>query len=214
MREKTVFLVRNVAEDKFGGGEIYQLFLARELKRNGFSPIILTNSRQLLAEAKKEDIETLRPPYIGRQDWSGWRNVLLPIYGVKQLKLKKWYKAVFKEYKPTVVNIQSRDEWIAATMAAKELGIKILWTDHADFKNWVLWNVNSRLKNAIGKKIIKMSKYAEKVIFVSKNIESETRAMIAPKVLANSIIIRNGVNDSFDKYKNIKEVKKLYEYKK
>ena len=167
---KEVFLIRNVASEKYGGGEIYQLFLARELKKNGFKPIILTNSRQLLVEAKKEEIKILCPPYINNQNWSGWRNILLPIYCAYQLKLKRWYKKTFKEYRPVAVNIQSRDEWIAATLAAQELGIRVLWTDHADFRNWVLWNVNSRLKNAIGKKIIKMSQYAEKVIFVSEDV--------------------------------------------
>lgn len=210
MKEKMIFLVRNVAKDKFGGGEIYQLSLARELKKNGFEPIILTNSKQLLTRAKKEKIKTLCPPYIENQNWSGWRNILLPIYYVYQLRLKKWYKNIFKEYKPAVVNIQSRDEWIATTLAAKELGIRVLWTDHADFRNWVLWNVNDRLKNAIGKKIIKVSQYAEKVIFVSENIELETRAMIAPKTLVNSIVIKNGVNDLLGDYKNIKEIKNSF----
>ena len=75
---------------------------------------------------------------------------------------------------------------------------------------YILWNVNNRLKNAIGKKIIKISQYAEKVIFVSENIESETKAMIAPKTLANSIVIKNGVNDSLNDYKKIKETKNTF----
>ena len=169
---ETIFLIRNVAMDNYGGGEIYQVKLAEALKKYGFNPIIITNSKELIKNAKRGKIKYLVPPYMKNQNWSGWRNILLPIYCVYQLKLKRWYKKIFKEYKPVAVNIQSRDEWIAATLAAKESEVRVLWTDHADFRNWVLWNVNNRLKNAIGKKIIKMSQYAEKVIFVSENIES------------------------------------------
>ena len=207
---ETIFLIRNVAMDNYGGGEIYQVKLAEALKKYGFNPIIITNSKELIKNAKRGEIKYLVPPYMKNQNWSGWRNILLPIYCVYQLKLKRWYKKIFKEYKPVAVNIQSRDEWIGATLAAKESEVRVLWTDHADFRNWVLWNVNNRLKNAIGKKIIKISQYAEKVIFVSENIESETKAMIAPKTLANSIVIKNGVNDSLNDYKKIKETKNTF----
>ena len=210
--ERKVFLVRNVAPEKYGGGEIYQLFLAEELKKNGFNPVILTNSEGLLSEAKKRKIETLQPPYIKRQNWSGWRNVLLPIYGLKQFKLEQWYKKIFEKYKPEVVNIQSRDEWIAVTKVAKKMGVRVLWTDHADFRNWVLWNVNNPLKNIIGKKIIELSKDAEKVIFVSKEVELETRRMIVPKKIKNSIVIENGVRDLFDEYEKVKMLNDSYIY--
>ena len=39
-----VFLIRNVAACDFGGGEIYQLRLANELRINGFRPVIISNS--------------------------------------------------------------------------------------------------------------------------------------------------------------------------
>ena len=198
-----IFLVRNVAEDAFGGGEIYQLELAKRLKNNGFCPIIITNSKKLLHEAKSEDIQFLKPPYLAQQNWSGWRNLLLPKYLLFQNRLKRWYIEMIKKYQPTVINIQSRDDMIAGTLAAKKCGVKILWTDHADFKNWVLWNVNNRFKNALGKKIIKLSSDVDKVIFVSKRIEEETRRLIAPKKLQNSIVIRNGVEDGFDKYRAV-----------
>ena len=137
MKEKVVFLVRNVSKEKFGGGEMYQLLLANELKKKGFLPIILTNSYELIKKAKEEDVGVLVPPYIENQNWSGWKNILLPIYYFKQRKLKKWYKNAFSKYNPVAVNLQSRDDMIAGTIAARGRNIKVLWTDHADFKNWV-----------------------------------------------------------------------------
>lgn len=204
MQKSSVFLIRNVALEKYGGGEAYQLKLAEELKKNGFLPIIVSNSERLLKNAKKSGFETLVPPYCERQNWSGWRNILLPMYWIYQKKLKKWYKRAIRQYGPKVVNIQSRDDFLAATLAAKECNVRILWTDHADFKNWVLWNVNDKFKNVIGKKIIKLSGYVEKVIFISKNVELETKKMIAPKKIMNSVAIENGVDDLLYEYKEVR----------
>lgn len=212
MNNKTVFLIRNVGPNKFGGGEIYQLRLAEQLKKSGFCPIIFTNSRQLIKDARKVGFKTLVPPYLRRQNWSGIWNLGLPFYFAYQLRLKKWYKSAIKKYQPEVVNIQSRDDLIAATLASKKMRIKILWTDHADFCNWVLNNVNVKCKNIIGKKIIRCSRYAEKVIFVSKNVEKKTRKMIRPLQIKNAIVIENGVVDEKEKYKNIKPRKNGFIY--
>ena len=208
--KKTVFLIRNVAPEKYGGGEIYQLKLAGELKKNGFLPIIVTNSEELLRNAKESSFETLVPPYYERQNWSGWRNILLPMYWIYQKKLERWYRKVIRQYDPKVVNIQSRDDFLAATLAAKECGVWILWTDHADFRNWVLWNVDNKFKNIIGKKIIRLSRYVNKVIFVSENIKLETEKIIASKKISNTIVIENGVEDELDEYKKVQKIENSF----
>ena len=202
-----VFLIRNVGVGGFGGGEIYQLKLAKELKKAGFVPVIVTNSRELLKRANRLGFKTLVPPYMKNQNWSGWRNALLPIYFGYIWRLKKWYEDIFKYHKPSVINIQSRDDFLAATMAGRKYGIRILWTDHADFRNWVLWNVNVKYKNTIGKEIVKLSRYADKVIFVSKKVKEETEKMIKPIVIHNDIVIENGVIDEKRDYDNIKTIK-------
>ena len=205
--DKRVLLVRNVHPNTYGGGESYQLFLADALKRNGFDPIIISSSERLLKKAKCFKYKFVRAPFCRNQNWSGWRNILIPIYLVWQIRLYFWYRKQIKKYRPIVMNIQSRDDWLAGTLAAKRNGVDVLWTDHADFKNWVLWNVNSTYKNFIGKKIIKYSKFAKKVIFVSENLAKETKKMIAPKEIKNSIVIENGVRDRKDYYKNVKSQK-------
>ncbi len=88
----TVFLIRNIEPSMYGGGETYQLILARLLSENGFEPFIVSSSRELLRVARKDGFKTIRAPYINRQIWSGWRNVLFPIYFVKIMKLRGWYK--------------------------------------------------------------------------------------------------------------------------
>lgn len=203
--QQRVMLIRNVSTNNYGGGEIYQLKLAKELKQHGFSPIIVTNSRKLLLKAKELDYITLKPPYCRQQNWSGWRNVFLFKYWLFQKKLAKWYEIKMKELRPVAVNIQSRDDMIAGTRVAKKLGIRVIWTDHADFKNWVLWNVNVLLKNRIGKRIIQLSSEASNVIFVSKIVKEETEAMICPKMLKNTMVVENGVEDELEKYVHVRE---------
>lgn len=199
---QTVFLIRNVAPEMYGGAEIYQLKIAAQLEKHGFCPIIVTNSTRLIEESERLGIKVLIPPYLRNQNWSGWRNLLLPGYFVFQRKLMRWYRKKFDEYKPSVINVQSRDDMIAATMVATESDVRVLWTDHADFLNWTLWNVNVRLKNAIGKKIIKLSAVVDKVVFVSQNLRRQTEKMIAPKKLCNTIVIENGVEDVAKLYRD------------
>ncbi len=199
-----IFLIRNVSPEKFGGGETYQLKLAEELKKHGFTPAILTNSEKLLGVAKRQKIKTFVPPYIKNQNWSGLKNFLLPIYFLRLRRQQKWYEDLFKREKPDVVNIQSRDDWISATLAAKKLGIKILWTDHADFRNWVLWNVEEKFKNPIGKKIAKLSKVADKIIFISEYERNWFTSFPSLRKQKNLTVIPNGVKDELAEYEGVK----------
>lgn len=201
MAKRRVFLIRNVTG--FGGGEVYQLNMARLLKASGFEPFIVTNSRELKLRAKRAGYNVLVPPYIRRQNWSGFFNILLPWYVIKLHRLRRWYRRVFSEYRPETVNIQSRDDYLAATKVAKKCGIRVLWTDHADFKNWVLWNLNVKMKNLIGKRIMKLSREAEKVIFVGDRIYKETAKMILPYRFQNAVVIRSGVFDERSEYAGI-----------
>ena len=202
-RSQRVFLVRNVAPELYGGGETYQLMLADELKKYGFEPYIVTASRGLLNEARKRKIDIIEAPYIDRQNWSGWRNILFPVYFIEIMKLRKWYRQVFDKYKPEMINIQSRDDWIAATVVAKKMGIKVLWTDHMDFRSWVLTNVNMWYKNWIGKWILKCAKRADKIIMISDFERRSFEKMVKPRKYKNLVTIKNGVEDEFSKYKGV-----------
>lgn len=201
---KKVFLIRNVASEKYGGGETYQIKLGLMLRKYGFESVILTSSSGLLKAAKENKIEAIKVPYVDRQNWSGWRNILFPIYFVKMMKLKKWYNKIFEEYRPGVVNIQSRDDWIAATGVAKKMGIRVLWTDHMDFRSWVLTNVNVWYKNWIGKWILKCAKKADKIIMISDFERKSFEKIVKPRKYDNLETIKNGVEDECGDYKNIK----------
>ena len=200
---KTVMLVRNVVPEYYGGGESYQLLLAEELKKHDFLPVIVTSSEKLLKEAGRLGYEAVRAPFCKNQNWSGWRNILRPIYYIWQIRLQKWYQKQIKKYNPVALNIQSRDDWIAATLAGKKCGVKVLWTDHIDFRTWVLKNVNVKYKNFIGKWILKLADIPEKIIMISDYEYGAFKKTVAPRKFDNLVVIKNGVEDLAEKYKDI-----------
>lgn len=200
----TVFLIRNIAPECYGGGESYQIELAKVLKKKGYRPIIFTASKKLLKNAKDEKIETVKAPYLKMQNWSSWRNLLLPIYYVWQIKLKKWYKGQIKKYNPVLLNVQSRDELIGATLAGVKCKKRVIWTDHADFRTWSLVNVNVKVKNQIGKWILRCGKKVYRIILINDYEREFFEKLVYPRTFSNLEVIKNGVLDEYEKYKNIK----------
>ena len=202
--KKTVLLIRNVAPEKYGGGESYQLMLAGQLKKHGFCPVVLSSSRKLRAEAKKAGYATEECPFLTRQNWSGWRNLLYPVYLAQISHLSKWYAEIFRKYQPVAINVQSRDDWLAATPVAKKLGIRVLWTDHMDFRSWVMQNVDHPIKNPIAKRILKTAKLADKVIFISDFERKYFGSIRRAQALRNLTVIKNGAIDSAAKFKDVR----------
>ncbi len=210
LMSENVLLIRNVAPDKFGGGETYQIELGQMLLRHGLMPVVVTASRRLLKEAKNAGMKVAKAPYIERQDWSGWKNLLLPIYVFKQWKLKRWYRGIFLKYQPMVINVQSKDEWIAATIAAKKMGVPVVWTDHIDLRTWVLQNVKTFGKNFIGKWVLRCAKKADKIVMIS-DFERKHFERVAGK-MRNVVTIKNGVEDRRDSYRDIEAKKNSFCY--
>ena len=74
-----------------------------------------------------------------------------------------------------------------------------------DFRSWVLQNVEQKYKNAIGKKILRLAKYADRVIFISdfeRNYFENLIKKTSIKNLTNLVTIKNGAIDSFSNYQN------------
>lgn len=204
MKNKKVFLIRNIAPDKYGGGETYQIKLGLILKNNGFEPYILTASKGLLRESRSCGIKAIKTPYLRQQNWSGWRNLLLPLYCIELFRLRTWYRRVLRKYKPEVINIQSRDEWLTVTKIAKKMRIRVLWTDHMDFRSWVLQNVGVWYKNVIGKKVLRVARQADYIIMISDYERKYLDDITKKHILNNVLVIKNGVSDKYEEYKNVK----------
>ena len=212
MNKKKVFLIRNVAPGMYGGGETYQIKLGLMLQKEGFETYIVTASDGLIKDAKKKGIKTIKSPYLSRQNWSGWRNALFPIYCIKIMKLRGWYRELLKGYRPAVVNVQSRDDWIAVTPVAKKMAIRVLWTDHMDFRSWVLTNVDVWYKNWIGKWLLRCVRGVDKIIMISDYEKKCFDELVGKNKFKNVEVIKNGAKDELKKYNNVDAKKNSFCY--
>ena len=201
-----IILIRNTIPEFYGGGETFQLTISRILSKNNFTPVVFTSSQKLLESTQDQKIIAQNSPFLRFQNWSGLRNFLLPIYLLWQKYLSFWYRKQFNKYQPAAIIVQSRDDLIAATLAAKKMHIPVFWLDHMDFRSWVLQNVDQKYKNYIGKKILRIAKNVEKIIFISDYERKYFEELISHtkiKKLKNLITIKNGAIDRYAEFEAI-----------
>lgn len=193
-----VLLIRNAAASDFGGAERIPAFISKELLSYDLDPIILSRSKKTLDFAHSMGIKTKKTWWWPRQNWSGWRVGLFPIYFIWQIILVFYYIALFKRLQPVTIHIQSKDDFIAATYAAKFLGIHCFWSDYADLKH--IWrNLGIWYKNPIGKLVYRAAKIPSSIIVVSQKDLEEILVHLPDKdsVVAGKLkVIYNGVYDT------------------
>ncbi len=194
---KNIGLVRNCRPNDFGGAEKYQIELAKGLKSNGFNPTIITSSLKLQEEAKKQKILVIKAPFLLQQNWSGYRNLFLPIYFIWQIYLYFWYRKIIKKTKLDVLHLQSRDDFIAGTLAGKHLKKHLVWTDHADFRAFIFQNINLPFKNFIGKYIYRLAKNVPYITTISHYEKTAIERILAPRKIHNLSVVYNGVYDFY-----------------
>lgn len=175
MSSRNVIIIRNAAKSDFGGGERMPVFIARELKQYNLNPIMLSSSKKLLHFAQQQGVKHVKSWWWPRQDWSGRRALLFPVYVLWQVILSLYYFVVFVTLRPTAVSLQSKDDFIAGTFAARALGIKVSWVDHGDLK--AIWmNHEVWYKNPVGK-FVYLASYGVHTIAIAS--ESERALIIA-----------------------------------
>ena len=201
MPTEKIVIIRNAAPYDFGGGERFPVFLATSLAKQGVDSIIVSRSKKLLSFAEENNISTVRGWWCKRQNWSGVRVFAIPIYIVWQIILFFYYVSLIKKVDATAVHIQSKDDFISATYAAKFLGKRVIWTDHADLKH-VFQNLTVWYKNPIGKMVYRAAHKADTITVVS---ESERRLVTAHFPMESAIkskilVVYNGVVDQSRNY--------------
>ncbi len=204
MAAKTALLIRNAAPQDFGGGERFPVFLAEELEKQDYKPIILSRSQKLLTFATERGQKTIKSWWWRKQQWSGVNNLLLPAYFVWQAVLYFYYKRLFRSLQPAVVHVQSKDDFISATHAATKLGICVIWTDHADLKH--IWqNVQKPYKNTIGKSVLRAAEKAAVITVVSKSEEKLVTDNLPEEspIRQKITVVYNGVLDTASKYQKL-----------
>jgi len=198
MTSHKAIIIRNAAKKDFGGAERIAVFIARELVKHDFETIVLSHSEKVLNFAQQKGVKHIKSWWWSRQDWSGWRALLSPIYVLWQIVLFFYYVVLFITLRPSVISIQSKDDFIAGTFAAQVLGINVFWIDHGDLKaiwmNHTIW-----YKNPVGKLVYLASLSIHSIAVASKN----EKKLISGTIPNGSALkkLRLIYNGTFDNYR-------------
>jgi len=191
---KRILLVRNAYSYDFGGGERYPVYLADELLENGFTPIIASRHRGIIKLSEEHGHITIKGWWWSFQNFSGTRIFLTPVYLIWVFLLTLWYSQLIIRLRIDVLHLQSRDDFIAGSIAGKLLRKTVVWTDHADLK-YIFQNTNKPFKNPIGKILATVAKLADSIIIVSKNeLKLISQRLKRPESYP-FIVIYNGIKD-------------------
>lgn len=185
-------LVRNANSFDFGGGERYPVNLAKELQKNDIEPLVASSHHKILELATESRVPNMAMPWLKNQSFNGVRILLFPIYILWQIRLIFWYISTIRSRQIDVLHLQSRDDFIAGTIAGRLLKKNVVWTDHADLK-YVFKNIQVVYKNPIGKILFSVSRYATTIIIVSHNEKKLIAESLCGRILKNSIVVYNGV---------------------
>ncbi len=177
-----VLIIRNAYQRDAGGAEQYALNLAIALQTAGHKPYLVTKVKKILEKCQAQNIPGIRGKWHDSQKWDRWYYLRYPLFVL-------WYTYIILRYRIDVVHPQSRDDFVFATRAAKLLGKKVIWTDHADLK-YVLDaknHYNPRMRGWV----IKTSWLAEHIICVSHSEAAAVKAVASE--LPKLRVIHNGV---------------------
>lgn len=203
---KRIAIIRNSYSYDFGGGEKFPIDLAITLKNHGYEPYLLSANKKTLHTARNLQLQAISSPWWSYQNFSGVRLLLLPLYLFWIVGVCFWYIGFILRHNIDIVYPQSRDDFIAATLAAKLLRKRVIWTDHADLK-YIFLNNEVWYKNPIGKLSYQVSKLAD-VITTASNSElrliEKSLGHVAP---TNFLVVYLGVKDSFAQNKVVKKEK-------
>lgn len=193
---KRIVLIRNSYSYDVGGAEIFPINLAKSIQNDGYAPYILSSNKRMLTMAQNAGIDSIHSPWWSFQNFSGKRVFLLPLYLVWLFFVTCWYILFFYRYHIDVVHPQSRDDFIAATIAAKVLKRKVVWTDHADLKH-IYANHKKWYKNQIGKLVYATSKLANHITIASLSEKQLIEASLGGALSKEHTVVPLGVNDKY-----------------
>lgn len=210
---KRVLLVRNAAKRDFGGAETYQVSIAQILADLEWDPIIVTRSKRLEMYAQTHNIKTLRGWWWSQQNWSGVRQLMLPVYIGWLVILTSWYFSLIVRTRADVIHLQSRDDFIAGTAAARLLKRKVVWTDHMDLR-YILNNVSQPFRNPAGKLVLWAARFSNHIILISQNEHALVTHHLNPSsaLLDKFTIVKNGVIDKYSQYKQHQPTSDRFSY--
>lgn len=193
---KKIALIRNSYAHDVGGAEKFPTNLGLVIADRGFKPVILSANKKTLSIAKAAGLRAARSPWWSFQNFSGRNILLFPAYLLWMLAVTAWYLQFFLRERADVVHPQSRDDFVAATFAAKLLRKRVIWTDHADLKH-VFMNHKKWYKNPVGKTVYLASLLADHITIGSHSEMRLIEESLGKRLPAKYQVVHMGVVDEY-----------------
>jgi glycosyltransferase involved in cell wall biosynthesis len=178
-----ILVIRNAYDRDAGGAEQFALNLCIALRAAGHTPILMTRVPGVVTKARAAGIMVKRGMWHKTQEWGKHYFLRFPLTVL-------WYCWFLLINQIDVVHPQGRDDFIFATYAAKLLGKRVVWTDHADLK--VVMNLDRHPFPYLRKWIVAASKYTRAIMCVSAAERNEIQA-VAPELAGKLMLVHNGV---------------------
>jgi glycosyltransferase involved in cell wall biosynthesis len=133
-----ILITRFPFESALGGEEWHTIELAKELKSRGHKIIFMGSCPVLLDLFKKEG-------FVTKKTWGG-KMAVTPLELIKfiflspfiYLSLKKIFDELIEKYKIDRLYCLSLNEKILLTPIAKKRGIKTIWVEHQQIRDWLM----------------------------------------------------------------------------
>lgn len=204
---KRIVLIRNSYAYDVGGAEIFPINLAKILKQGGYDPVMLSANNKTLSMAQAAKIKTKRSPWWSMQNFSGLRILLFPFYLIWTVFVTLWYVYFIANNQIDIVHPQSRDDFVSATLAAKLIKKRVVWSDHADLKH-IYANHKVWYKNPVGKLVYFVGRFVDHVTVESLSEKKLIEESLGKKLPLNYKVVHLGVVDTYEpaKRKNGKVV--------
>ncbi len=130
---KRVVITRNAYSWQYGGAEQFAFNLAHSLRGVGVEAVVVSRVPELLKHCQKAHIPTFKNIWLKNETHRRW----MPLYYILFPLLITQYIWVLWRERADLLIATSRDDQIFGTMAAKILGVPVVWFDHADMKHIV-----------------------------------------------------------------------------
>jgi glycosyltransferase involved in cell wall biosynthesis len=130
---KNIVIVRNAYEWQYGGAEQFAYNLATALKHEHINSVVVTRVPELLKHCQRAGLKTFRNIWLKNETHRRW----MPVYYLLFPLLVSQYAWLLLRNRADLLIATSRDDQIFGTMAAKLLGVPVVWFDHADMKHTV-----------------------------------------------------------------------------
>jgi glycosyltransferase involved in cell wall biosynthesis len=189
-----VLIIRNAFKHDFGGAERLTVSMAECLQSQNIQTLVMSSQPRLLAYADSRGIQNKKGLWWSKQNWSGVNLFLLPVYLIWQMILCLWYLAKVKSSGADIVHIVSRDDFIAATVAARLLRKPVFWTDCADLK-YIYLNHRVWYKNPTGKLVFWAGRFAHAIFLVSNSEKNLVQISLGRDLPANYTVAYLGVKE-------------------